>query len=109
MALFFLKLIIMKNITIIFILFWNLQLYSQTNILFNNGLNTITNDIEKFDDNNYFFTTLNYRSTINHINSEGELLNEYILQAENTYIETASYQCIKIINDNIYIYCQETE
>jgi len=104
----------MKKIlfTFCFLLF-AIHSFSQVNTLYNDTISTITNDIEKYDDNNYFFTTFTsvtgyYKSKIKHIDKNGNFINEKSLIKTNTNIQTAARNCLIIKNNNIYILNNET-
>jgi len=98
--------------TFYFLLF-TFYLFSQVNILYNDTVNTITNDIEKYDDNNYFLATFTgvtgyYKSKIKHIDKNGNFIKEKLLIKTNTHIQTAANNCLIVKNNNIYILNKET-
>ena len=99
-----------KLVFTISILLYTLYSFSQVNILYNDTINTITNDIEKYDDNNYFFTTINSYNIckLKHINKNGLFINEKQLTKTNTQIQTAAHNCLIIKNNNIYLLNNET-
>ena len=101
----------MKNFSIISLLLISILLHSQTNILYNDGTNTITtNIITKLNNGNYVFAKFNqYFMKLVIANENGDIQNQVNLAQPNTQINNANNNSIIVKDTNIYVLTNEID